>query len=626
MQDKTNTSVNIVSVQFSDSKIPEFKKVSNKPFVYFGEENDYPDYLLYLYNKSAKHNAIINGKLNYIFGGGLKADNEESAKAWTEKFNRAESLEDVAKKSPTDVELFAGFYWQVIFNALGKIQEIYHLEFGKVRSNKDGSEFYYKKDWKDRNEVMKVFPAFDPKQPKTSIFFFQEYRPGCGVYPLPGYVGTNNWIEADIEVSKHTLTNAKTGFTPSKMINFYNGEPPEDKKKEISRRFENRNTGSEGKKLIIAFNNDPNKKPTIDDLGTSDLTKEDFQAVDNLISSNIYAGHQITSPMLFGIKESGQLGGATELRIAYDIFKNTYVKNKQQQFEAVLNQFAEHKGIQVKFSFVQADPVGLDMSDALLLQVAPKSWLLEKLGIDSTRYPDAPTQAAPSQSAVQATPQTAPQAQEQQSSVNDNLKNLTAKQHQQLLRIIRQYSKGQLTEAAAKALLKSSLGLNDEDINALLGIEGEDDFSQDFSEEEVAEMFSECGEGKDGFEVIKSKEVKFNSDKECIEFELDFFQNKIQFDEEVQEKPSVIDRIRKKFPSFKIVYSYEPRPGLDAIIPTTRPFCIKLIQLDRYYTRVDIEKISERLGYSVWDRRGGFWGDKPYCRHIWKMHVVIKKN
>lgn len=606
----------IITLKFSDSKIPVFKKVSNKPYILFGEDDDYPDYLLYLYNKSAKHNAIINGKINYIFGGGLKSDDAKTQE-WMKSVNRTgETLEEITRKSLVDIEVFGGFAWQIIFNSVGQVAEIYNLEFAKVRSNKDNTEFYYKRDWKDRQEEVKCFPAFDIKTPKTSVFYFGEYRPGCSTYSLPGYVGSINFIESDIEVSKHTLTNAKTGFSASKFINFYNGEPEEDKKKEITRRFENRNTGSEGKKVIVAFNNDPLKKPTIDDLGTSDLTKEDFQAVDNLISSNIYAGHQITSPILFGIKSEGQLGGTSELRIAYDIFKNTYVKNKQQQFEQILNEFAKIKGGASDIKFIPANPVGLDFSETILKEVAPRSWLLEQLGIDTTKYSDGPAVVSPS-SPVQPV---------QQASVNDNLKNLTGKQHQQLLRIIRQFSKGQLTEEAAKALLKSSLGLNDEDINSLLGITPEEqEFSHDFSEEEIADMFSEIGEERPSFEILKSKEVNFSSDKDCLEFELNFFQSE-RFEEEVAEKKtSIIDKIKTKLPKLQIKYSYEPRPGLDPIIETTRPFCRKLIGLDRFYSRMDIEKVSERVGYSVWDRRGGFWGNKPYCRHIWKMHVVIKK-
>ena len=76
-----------------------------------------------------------------------------------------------------------------------------------------------------------------------------------------------------------------------------------------------------------------------------------------------------------------------------------------------------------------------------------------------------------------------------------------------------------------------------------------------------------------------------------------------------------------------VKYSYEVKPGLGpSIIETTRPFCAKLIELNRLYTRSEIESISQRLGYSVFDRSGGWWGSKPQCRHEWKRNVVIKKR
>jgi hypothetical protein len=71
------------------------------------------------------------------------------------------------------------------------------------------------------------------------------------------------------------------------------------KKKEIERRLKAKFTGSMADKIMIGFNDDPAKRPTVDDLGASDLTKEDFTAVDNLIQQNIYSGHEITSPQCY---------------------------------------------------------------------------------------------------------------------------------------------------------------------------------------------------------------------------------------------------------------------------------------------------------------------------------------
>ena len=64
--------------KFADSKVPEFKHDIGSDWVKYGDRNDYVDYLLMLYNKSAKHNAIINGKCVYIYGNGLINEDEEN--------------------------------------------------------------------------------------------------------------------------------------------------------------------------------------------------------------------------------------------------------------------------------------------------------------------------------------------------------------------------------------------------------------------------------------------------------------------------------------------------------------------------------------------------------------------
>ncbi len=65
-----------------------------------------------------------------------------------------------------------------------------------------------------------------------------------------------------------------------------NFETP-DEKRNIERRFTERFSGSDGKKFILSFVQDIAKKPAVDDLGASDLTKEDFGRVDTMIQQNM---------------------------------------------------------------------------------------------------------------------------------------------------------------------------------------------------------------------------------------------------------------------------------------------------------------------------------------------------
>ena len=80
-------------------------------------------------------------------------------------------------------------------------------------------------------------------------------------------------------------------------------------------------------------------------------------------------------------------------------------------------------------------------------------------------------------------------------------------------------------------------------------------------------------------------------------------------------------------------YSYEWKSGFsDANLGTSRPFCKHLIEADKFYSRSEIEQMSARLGYSVWDRGGGWWTKKGTnthsvsCRHEWKTNIVTRKK
>lgn len=210
-------------------------------------------------------------------------------------------------------------------------------------------------------------------------------------------------------------------------------------------------------------------------------------------------------------------------------------------------------------------------------------------------------------------------------------------------------------------------------------------------EENVIAMFDACGDNKDDFEILKSKQVSF-SEMECEGDEEIFIKEAFKTYDVTATENQIIELIKKdklitpeviattigQSKAFVVskIKSLVKRgyieenlidDGIDALIERTlakgldiaippikpgatnptsisikysyegpqdsrnRPFCAKLMELHRLYSRAEIESISERLGYSVFDRRGGFWTRKgtndttPYCRHKWKSNIVVKK-
>ena len=649
---------------FAEARQPEYKEKKGIGYMLYGDRNDYPNYLVELFNKSAKHNAIIKSKVHYITGNGWTGSDE--AQTFIAKVNRMESLNELTRKVSLDVELFGGYYLELIWSATGQLAEVWHCDYTKIRTNKDNTQFWYKDEWKDNKEDFIVYPAFNPSFPTgKQILYVKEYSPDMGIYSLPGYFGALNYIESDIEISKTVLGNAQTGFSASKLITLPNGEPSDDEKRNIEKRFTNRFSGSDGKKFILAFVNDSARKPIVEDLGASDITKEDFAKVDSLIQTNIFSGHQITTPSIFGIAEAGKLGARSEMRDGYEIFKNTYVNSKQMHLEGVFNMLANFRGIQdPALKITPTEPIGFEFTEAILKEIAPKEWLLEKAGIDITKYP----------TAVTGTPT-------EQLSVNEHIKSLKGREWQNMQRIIREFTKGKINREQATAMLKTGYALSDEEITTWLGSEELEFADQDFT------LFLEFGEDKNDFNIWKTKQ-RF-SDEEDLQTFADVSQLESNILDQISKQKDVTPEVLAKVlktdvktinnvladleergilkskstsigkgidknviierelskPLAKIVedvkpttteilirYSYAWIAGYsNSDIDTSRPFCKTLLAANRFYSRSDIEQISARLGYSVWDRRGGWW-TKPSgkhsesCRHQWQTNVVTRKK
>ncbi len=655
--------IEIKSHQFADSRIPLMEEKRGYDYIPFGDRNDYPNYLLWLYNKSAKHNAIINGKCVYIIGNGIDTE-DPLGKLFLQKANESQSWNQLMKLAALDIENFGGVYFQVIPKLSGGYN-YYHIAYERIRSNEHNSEFYYKKKW-EMNLIKpeKCYPKFRPGITETSIFYFKEYRCGKNVYALPSWVAACNWVESDIEVSRHTLTNAKTGFSASKFINFYNGEPNEEKKFKIQTRLENAATGAEGKKLLIAFNNSTTSKPTIDDLGQSDLTKEDFTTVDNLITNNMFSGHNITHPLLFGIQQEGKLGSATELKTAYEIFKNTYITHKQKQIEEIVGYFSGVAGVDADYYIKDVEPVGIELDPVQFKEMLPKAWVLEKLGIDPSKYE---------------TVETATTVNSNMS--NDALVNISGRQQQNLMRIVRLFSQGKLTKGQASIQLQA-YGFTDDQIKQYLGIDDNPNTNdQSFSDDEFEIDLSEFGEDRDLYIIVKSVEYNGEDDDslsfafaaidEYTEREQNVLEllkkqpdlSNVQIAEALKYEVKVIDDIleslvkqkaveaaivngksirkvleripKKSLPEIKVAYTYELRPGVDGpvILPNnrTRPFCKRMVEISqkRMFSIKDIQNMSAKLGYSVFKRGGGFWNNNGtieyHCRHNWFKHIIILK-
>ena len=588
---------NFFVVQFAEAKQPEYIEKKGEGYIQYGHRNDYPNYLVELFNKSGKHQSIIKSKVHYITGNGWKG-----SEGFVNNPNRSENLDDITRKVSLDIELFGGAYMEVIWSTSGTIAEIWHCDYTKFRTNKDNTQFWYKKDWKDNKEKYEVYPAFEPRNPTgKQILYLKEYRPNMETYTLPGYFGGLNYIESDIEVSKHILGNAKTGFSASKLITLPNGEPSPDEQNVIHKKFKNTYTGADGIKYMLAFVNDASRKPIVDDLGQSDLTKEDFSNVDTIIQTNIFSSHQITTPSIFGIAQAGTLGSRSEMRDGYEIFKNTYVNSKQMFLEANFNMLAGYAGYKEDLKLIPTEPIGIELSESILIQIAPKEWLLEKAGIDMTKY-----QPAPEVNPVELSEQFNFADLDGFGDSKESYNIWKQKEHFADVELFADVTQLQsnvldlitkdkrITPEVIADTLKEDVGV----VKRILTDLEKKGF--------ISSKITTIGEGYDESEIVERKLTAPISE--------------------------IVEKIKPSTTEFLIRYSYEWRQGFnDSDLDTSRQFCKYFVTTQKLYSRSEIEAMSARLGYDVFTRGGGWYTlpgtnrHRNFCRHQWKSNVVTRK-
>ena len=642
----------LITINFSEYSQPKFVEKKSQEWVSYGADNRYPAHLLSLLNTSAKHNAIVNGKANFIAGKGIVFEDDTKQYLVEENINRnGETINDILDKVALDIETFGGCYLEVIYNPFGSATSLYHIDYNKVRSNADNTYFYISEQWdfKNKPDDIEGIAAFDENNKSgKQIIYIKEYRPGVDTYTLPTYQGAMNYIELDVAVSEFHLNAIHNGMMPSKLISFNNGTPSEEEQRTIERRMRDKFAGeANAGKFIINFNNDPAKAPTVLDLSASDLDKQ-FDLLNKTIQQEIFSGHRITSASLFGIATEGALGARNEMRTAYEIFQNTYVNGKQQFIERWFGYILPLFGINDEFHIQPTEPLGFEFSEAIIAANMTQDEIREKLGLPAIVQLNA-----------------------QQDIVNS-------------IKSLPQEIAAKVIENMSAEELRGLVGLS----NLVQPIQQREQFTT--QEDDFAiEVFSEFGTSKSEYQVLKSRRVQFDDNFEPMQHQdfadvdilitevqsgiLDLIEknalisaneiaNALKVDaqmvsgaianlesngllisseinkngatvisRELTEDGKVQKKARKPLAEISIRYSYEVSPGLgERIIDTTRDFCRRLIQLDRIYSRKEIEQISQRLGYSVWQRRGGFYHNPktgvttPYCRHRWVEQVVIK--
>jgi hypothetical protein len=653
-------------ITFSNDKVPVFTEVRNKDYIKYGEDNNYPNFLVTLFNRSAKHNAILTAKQLYIAGQGLAfnaeglpTDKIVSTQAFIDNANPYESLHSVSSKMALDIELFGGCYLHIIKSKDKKgIAEVYHLDYCNLRTNKDNSKIYYSEYWlnddgSDNTSIKKdqitEYPAYgskDYEKGKEGVLYYKQYRPNIETYTLPEYIGAVPAIITDAEIANYHRASIQNGFMGGTMVTFMNGVPSDEEMKTIEKQMKKKFTGTDrANSLVIDFVDDPARAPQIQQLTGNDFDKR-YDALNKTIQEEIFVGHKVTSPMLFGVRTEGQLGGRNEMATAFQLFQNTYITPKQDAIEQILNELV---GLKNKVTFIPIEPVMPEFSEQTLATILTKDEMREIIG----RKPlDVNTNANAVNDAINAlSPLVA----------NKVLESMTPNEIRALVSLPAKEEGTELAPEVASDTTGFKKFAKDAQELAVFMEFGEPAESytevkkikQVFSVADMdnqSQMFALTTTEKGIIDILKNDDKATADDiakllkvkvKE-IEDIMSNMMDKGYLDDNLKLTPKGAETKVPDFSELYVKYKYALRFDTQgpAILPNgrTRPFCEGMIKADRLYTREEINKIGERLGaiygipnYDAFTRRGGWYTEpgtnihSPSCRHIWLQTLVKKK-
>lgn len=327
--------------------VPSMEEVKNtKGWVNYGKKNDFPFYLWDLYMRSAVLQSVINGTADFVMGDGILVD--ESLRIDTRKINsKMESWDDVLKRIIADYLIFDGFALQIIFNKIGQVNELYWLDFRNCRTNEDETVVYYSREWEKSSPKKVEYPRYNGTQTTGSCVFYFKGHKTRGVYPIPRYSGALNAIETSTEIARYHLSAIHNNFNGNLIINFNNGEPTEDVKKNIERKIKNKFSGAEnGGKFLVSFNDSKENGVEVVRL-QDDNTDKKYDQLRKDTYKEIFVAFRC-QPQLFGFVIEGSLFNKEEYKQAYELYYKTVVAPIQNDITNCLDKIYK---VEDKFKF-----------------------------------------------------------------------------------------------------------------------------------------------------------------------------------------------------------------------------------------------------------------------------------
>lgn len=226
-----------------------------------------------------------------------------------------------------DYLIYGGYSLQVIRSKTGKVVELYYLDFRYCRTDSDNEVIYYNPEFSKkygRTSNMVLYPRFISNgNAESSVVYVKNTV--SSTYPIPRYSGAIKSCLIEGRIDDLHLNGLANGFMSSYLINFNNGTPTDEQKKEIEKAFKDKFSGTENAgKIILSFNNGKDNMATVQKLDAVDFS-EKYDKASSRSREQIFAAFR-ANPQLFGHATANTGFSRQEFLEAYQLYYVTVVK------------------------------------------------------------------------------------------------------------------------------------------------------------------------------------------------------------------------------------------------------------------------------------------------------------
>ena len=335
---------------------PKEHFISARDLMEWGTGNLYPDYLLDLYNNVPTLRSIINGNIDFITGDEVTILPLNEAVVPGTMNRRGDTIRAQVKDIAKDYEIYGGFALQVIRDYYGAVAEVYYLDMRFIRTNKEGTVFYYCEDWgkKGRKDVI-VYPAFMPgldwdglsdeekNRHASSVLFVKNVH--TQVYPAPLYAASVKACEIERLIDDFHISDINNHFVSSAIVNFNNGDPGDQIKAEIENDFNEKFCGaSNGGRVAFSWNPNKESQTEIIEFKVEDFG-ERYKSLSEHSRTQIFTAFRAI-PLLFGLTSEANTGFSTdEFEQSFKLYNRTQIRPVQRMIADTYDKIYGRQGV-----------------------------------------------------------------------------------------------------------------------------------------------------------------------------------------------------------------------------------------------------------------------------------------